>query len=77
LALEDEMLHQRHERLAQIRALGFEPYGQAFDFSHTIPQILAEFGQRTAEELAEHIQVKVAGRIQTVRRMGKAGFMHL
>ncbi len=77
MALEDEMLHQRHERLAQIRALGFEPYGQAFDFSHTIPQILAEFSQRTAEELAEHIQVKVAGRIQTVRRMGKAGFMHL
>jgi lysyl-tRNA synthetase class 2 len=71
------MLHQRHERLAQIRALGFEPYGQAFDFSHTIPQILAEFGDRTAEELTDHLQVKVAGRIQTVRRMGKAGFMHL
>jgi lysyl-tRNA synthetase class 2 len=71
------MLHQRHERLAQIRALGFEPYGQAFDFSHTIPQILAEFGTRTPEELATRVNVKVAGRIQTVRRMGKAGFMHL
>jgi lysyl-tRNA synthetase class 2 len=71
------MLHQRHERLAQIRALGFEPYGQAFDFSHTIPQILSEYGPRTAEELAGHVNVKIAGRIQTVRRMGKAGFMHL
>ncbi len=77
MALEDDMLHQRHARLAQIRELGFEPYGQAFDFSHTIPQILAEYGIRPAEELAVHVDVKIAGRIQTVRRMGKAGFMHL
>ena len=77
MALEDDMLHQRHQRLAQIRALGFEPYGQAYDFSHTIPQILAEYGNSTAEELTEHVNVKVAGRIMTVRRMGKAGFMHL
>jgi len=77
MALEDEMLHQRHERLAQIRALGYEPYGQAYDFSHTIPQILADYGSRSAEELAEHVNVKIAGRIQTVRRMGKAGFMHM
>jgi len=57
MPLEDEMLHQRHQRLAQIRALGFEPYGQAFDFSHTIPQILAQYGASTAEELAEHVNV--------------------
>jgi len=77
MTLEDEMLRQRHQRLAQIRALGFEPYGQAFDFSRTIPQILAQYGVSTAEDLAEHVNVKVAGRIQTVRRMGKAGFLHL
>jgi lysyl-tRNA synthetase class 2 len=71
------MLHQRHERLAQIRALGFEPYGQAYDFTLTIPQILAEYSGRTADELAARVHVKIAGRIQTIRRMGKAGFMHL
>ena len=69
MALEDELLRQRHERLAQIRALGFEPYGQAFDFTHTIPEILKQ------EMLGE--RVRVAGRILTVRRMGKAGFLHL
>ena len=71
------MLRQRHERVAQIRALGFEPYGQAFEFSHTIPQILTEYGPHSAEELALHVNVRIAGRIQTIRRMGKAGFMHL
>jgi lysyl-tRNA synthetase class 2 len=39
---------------------------------------LATQNERTAEELdAEKPRVKIAGRIQTVRRMGKAGFMHL
>jgi lysyl-tRNA synthetase class 2 len=77
LALEDELLRQRHERLAQIRQLGFEPYGHAFEYTQTVPQIVAEFGSKTAEELAAPVQVRVAGRIQTIRRMGKAGFLHL
>jgi lysyl-tRNA synthetase, class II len=77
LALEDELLRQRQERLAQIRALGFDPYGKAFEFSHTIPQILESYGSKTAEELAAKVEVRVAGRILTVRRMGKAGFLHL
>ena len=77
MALEDELLRQRHERVEQIRQLGFEPYGHAFEYTHTIPQILSEYGSKTAEELAEPVRVRVAGRIQTVRRMGKAGFLHL
>jgi lysyl-tRNA synthetase, class II len=77
LALEDDLLRQRYERIPQIAELGFRPYGQAFTFSHTIPQILAEYGGKTAEELGESVKVRVAGRIQTARRMGKAGFAHL
>ncbi|HEY3938755.1 MAG TPA: lysine--tRNA ligase [Bryobacteraceae bacterium] len=77
MSLEDELLRQRHARLPQIRELGFEPYGQAFDGTHTIPQILAEYGRKTTEELAEPVRVRVAGRIQTRRPMGKAGFLHL
>ncbi|HMF76785.1 MAG TPA: lysine--tRNA ligase [Bryobacteraceae bacterium] len=77
MALEDDLLRQRQERAAQIRELGFEPYGQAFDYTHTIPGIWAEYGDKTAEDLVPHVQVRVAGRIQTVRRMGKAGFLHL
>lgn len=77
MALEDELLRQRHERLTQIRQLGFEPYGHAFEYTHTIPHIVAEYGSKTAEELATPVRVRVAGRIQTIRRMGKAGFLHL
>jgi lysyl-tRNA synthetase class 2 len=77
MSLEDDLLAQRLARVREIEALGFRPYGQRFDFSHTIPSILSEYGAKTAEELADQPQVRIAGRILTIRRMGKAGFMHL
>ena len=78
MSLEDDLIGQRLDRVQQIQALGFKPYGHRFDATHSIPQILAEFSSKTAEELeATRIPVKIAGRIQTLRRMGKAGFAHL
>ncbi len=77
MSLEDELYQQRIGRIAEIEALGFKAYGQRFDFTHTVPQILAEYGAKTAEELEPRVQVRIAGRISTIRRMGKAGFAHL
>jgi lysyl-tRNA synthetase class 2 len=77
LSFEDDSYEQRIRRIAEIEALGFQPYGQRFDFTHTIPEILAEYRDKTAEQLEPRMQVRVAGRIMTVRRMGKAGFAHL
>ncbi len=77
MSLEDDLYEQRIQRIAEIEALGFQPYGHRFDFTHTIPGILAEYGDKPAEQLEPRVQVRVAGRIMTVRRMGKAGFAHL
>jgi lysyl-tRNA synthetase class 2 len=77
LSLEDDLLAQRLRRTRDIEALGHKPYGQRFEFTHTIPAILASYGAKTPEELADQPRVRIAGRIQTIRRMGKAGFMHL
>jgi lysyl-tRNA synthetase class 2 len=77
LSLEQELLEQRLKRTGEIEELGFRPYGARFDFTYTIPQILAEYESKSAEELAAPVQVKVCGRLQTLRRMGKAGFAHL
>lgn len=77
MSLEDELYQQRLERISQIEALGFQAYGHRFDFTHTIPRILAEYGDKSAEQLEPRINVRVAGRILTIRRMGKAGFAHL
>ena len=77
MSLEDELYEQRIARIAQIEALGFQPYGHRFEFSHTIPQIVAEFGNTPAEALEPRVPVRIAGRVLTIRRMGKAGFAHL
>ncbi len=78
MSLEDEILRQRLTRTREIEALGFPPYGHRFDYSHTIPEILAQWAETPAEELdRQPVRVRVAGRIQTIRRMGKAGFAHL
>ena len=77
MSLEDDLYEQRIRRIAEIEALGFRAYGRRFDFSHTIPQILAEHGDKTAEQLEARIAVRIAGRVATKRVMGKAGFAHL
>jgi lysyl-tRNA synthetase, class II len=78
LSRERDLIQQRTERIRQIEALGFKAYGQRFEATHTILQILAENTAKTGEELeSNRINVIVAGRIHTLRRMGKASFAHV
>jgi lysyl-tRNA synthetase class 2 len=77
LSLEDELFEQRAARVREIEALGYRPFGKRFDFTSTIPEAVAAYSGKTAEELTPEIRLKLAGRIQTIRRMGKAGFMHI
>ncbi|HZL56192.1 MAG TPA: lysine--tRNA ligase [Bryobacteraceae bacterium] len=77
MSLEDGLFEQRVARVREIEALGYKPFGKRFDFTHTVPDILRDYSGKTAEELVPEIRVNLAGRIQTIRRMGKAGFMHI
>jgi lysyl-tRNA synthetase class 2 len=77
LSLEDELLKQRVARISEIESLGHRAYGRRYDFTHTVPQILAEYGSKTAEELSPENKVRIAGRVKTIRSKGKAGFAHL
>jgi lysyl-tRNA synthetase class 2 len=60
-----------------MEAAGLAPYGKRYDFTETIPAILEKFEPKTAEEITPADRVRIAGRVMTVRRMGKAGFAHL
>ena len=78
MSQDEDILAQRLARVRAIEELGLRPYGHRFDFSHTLPEIVAKFDSASADELAESKpEVKICGRIHTVRRMGKAGFAHL
>ncbi len=73
-----ELILQREKKLRAIEELGFELYPRKFDFTHTIPQVLASYSRETVESLAAaKVPVRVAGRVMTIRPHGKAGFAHL
>ena len=78
MALDENIYEQRRQKLKQIKALGQVAYRSKFKFTHTIPQILAEYTEKSAEQLEKsRVNVRVAGRIMAIRLMGKAGFCHL
>jgi len=78
LALDEKIQELRRDKLKQIEALGQEAYPRKFESTHLIPQILAEYSEKKAEDLENsRVDVSVAGRIMAIRLMGKAGFAHL
>ena len=78
MALDEKIYELRREKLKQIEALGQQVYPRKYESTHTIPQILAEYSEKTGEQLENHrVNVRVAGRIMAIRLMGKAGFAHL
>ena len=77
MSLEDELLKQRLCRIREIEALGYRAYGLRYEHTHRIPEILAGYRDKSAEQLVPEIRVRIAGRVMTKRLMGKAGFAHL
>ncbi len=78
MAFDENVYELRRQKLKQIEALGQTAYRSKYEFNHTIPQILADYSEKTAEQLENpRVNVRVAGRIMAIRLMGKAGFCHL
>ena len=68
----------RRQKMEDLRAKGIDPFGQAFERTANSKSIRDEFGEASKEELeAKNVEVKIAGRIMSKRRMGKMCFMHV
>jgi lysyl-tRNA synthetase class 2 len=63
---------RRREELRELRAKGIDPYPHSFDRTSTAAEILARF-----RDDGPTMHVAIAGRIMSIRRMGKASFCHL
>lgn len=62
----------RREKLVQLIELGIDPYPAAqFDITHTSEEIKHNFTEATVDDFK---QVSIAGRLMSVRDMGKANF---
>ncbi|MGH9510690.1 MAG: lysine--tRNA ligase [Terriglobales bacterium] len=78
MPLDETIYRLRLDKLKQIEALGQPVYRSSYEFTHTLAAVVAEFAAKSAEELeAERVSVSAAGRIMTIRLMGKAGFAHI
>lgn len=68
----------RRQKMEDLRSMGIDPFGHAYQRTHKSGEIRNAYENLTKEELEEqNVTVKVAGRIMTKRRQGKAGFMHI
>ena len=73
-----ELEQQRVKKLEQLRASGIEPYPRRVKRTHTIAKALAAFKAAEAAGTDERgPQVAVAGRLQSMRVMGKVAFAHI
>ena len=73
-----DQFEQRQKKLEQIQALGYDPYPREFRWTHTPAALVERYAQASSAELeASKGEVRVAGRILSIRLMGKAGFAHL
>jgi lysyl-tRNA synthetase class 2 len=77
----DEALDQTRERrrhLEEIVGLGHVAYPSKFDRTHSISAIVDEFASLDADTLERReVEVRTAGRIRSIRSMGKACFVDL
>ena len=69
---ENDQIARRHEELQEIEAAGVSPYPYSYDVTHTSAEALGLY-----QEDGPEVKASVAGRIVSLRKMGKAAFCHL
>ena len=75
--LNDQELARR-QKMEDLRAKGIDPFGQAYERTANSKVIRDNYSSKSKEELeADKIEVSIAGRIMSKRRMGKMCFMHI
>ena len=69
----NNLISQRKQKLEELRKLGVDPYPHNFSATHAISQVREKYGTLKPQERDEET-VSLAGRIMSLRRMGKASF---
>jgi len=67
----------RLEKLRKLQELGVDPYPRRVDRSHSIQEASEAFLSAEGDGDQEIIQVSLAGRIRSIRPMGKVTFAHI
>jgi lysyl-tRNA synthetase, class II len=77
-ATEREIMAQRIRKAEALRALGVNPFGNGHAPRHLARDLLARYGDLTAEQLAADPEDwSIAGRVLAIRSFGKAAFLRV
>jgi len=69
---------QRIDKIEKLRQLGVNPFANDFVPTETAADVVSRFGSIENEDLENYpSQIKVAGRLMSLRLFGKAAFTHL
>lgn len=73
-----EQTEVRRRKLAKLKEAGQTLYPNDFKPSHTASEVVSKFDKQSDDDLkATPVEVRVAGRIMSIRRFGKAAFFHI
>src|SRR3989338_6427540 len=73
---EQELFNQRLKKLDEIKKLKLNPYPYKYENKDNAKHILEHFKNLKDQEKTKH-KVSIAGRLMTIRAMGKATFAHI
>ncbi|MGQ9687926.1 MAG: lysine--tRNA ligase [Desulfobaccales bacterium] len=77
MTLSKQILAQRRQKIEDFRQGGLDPFFNRFAPSHTIAQVLQEYGALEGPRLEGlNLSLRLAGRLMLVRKFGKAVFCH-
>jgi lysyl-tRNA synthetase class 2 len=74
MAKKNDQQLRREEELAHLEQMGIDPYPYSFDKTHSSVEITDNFKEDKPEQFEK---VAIAGRIMSIRRMGKASFLNV
>lgn len=72
---EQELIDERVKKLNELRKLGINPFPYSFKRSHHAAEVLAKHKLKPEERTSD--KVSIAGRLVSLRKMGKIAFAHV
>ncbi|HME60431.1 MAG TPA: lysine--tRNA ligase, partial [Candidatus Binatia bacterium] len=73
-----EQVEVRKQKLEKLKSSGATVYPNDFRPTHSASALVNQFNPASDDELsAARLDLRVAGRIMAIRRMGKASFFHV
>ena len=77
LSHENPLRAEKRRKLHDLREAGIDPFPRRFDRTAMTAQILSDYGSLQAGEKNADARFRIAGRVKTLRNMGKASFFNI